>query len=79
MMIAQVTGLVVGEFIHTLGDAHLYRDHLEQARLQLGRQPRSLPRMRLNPVVTDIFNFRYEDIVPDGYDPYPLIGAPVAV
>jgi thymidylate synthase len=62
-MMAQVTGLAVGEFIHTLGDAHLYLNHLEQARLQLSRLPRPLARMRLNPAVTDIFAFRYEDFV----------------
>jgi thymidylate synthase len=79
MMMAQVTGLAVGEFIHTLGDAHLYLDHLEQAHLQLSRLPRPLPRMRLNPAVTDIFAFRYEDLVPEGYDPHPAIEAQVAV
>jgi thymidylate synthase len=79
MMMAQVTGLAAGEFIHTLGDAHLYLNHLEQARLQLGRRPLALPRMRLNPEVTDIFAFRYEDFALEGYDPHPHIRAQVAV
>src|SRR5215467_7190304 len=68
-----------GEFIHTFGDAHLYLNHLEQARLQLSRAPRALPRMELNPVVTDIFAFRYEDFRLEGYDPHPHIKAQVAV
>jgi thymidylate synthase len=79
MMMAQVTGLAAGEFIHTLGDAHLYLNHLEQARLQLSRPPRAPPRMRLNPAVTDIFAFRYEDFALEGYAPHPHIKAPVAV
>jgi thymidylate synthase len=78
-MVAQVTGFAPGEFIHTFGDAHLYLNHLEQARLQLGRAPRPLPRLRLNPAVTDIFAFRYEDVVFEGYDPHPAIKAKVAV
>ncbi|MDR3469242.1 MAG: thymidylate synthase [Xanthobacteraceae bacterium] len=79
MMVAQVTDLKPGEFIHTFGDAHLYSNHLEQARLQLGRAPRPLPRMTINPLVRDIFGFRYEDFVLDGYDPHPHIKAEVAV
>jgi thymidylate synthase len=79
MMMAQVTDLAPGEFIHTLGDAHLYRNHLEQARLQLARPPRRLPRMILNPAATDIFAFRYEDFALEGYDPHPHIKAKVAV
>jgi thymidylate synthase len=79
MMMAQVTGLAAGEFIHTLGDAHLYLNHLEQARLQLSRPPRTPPRMRLNPAVTDIFAFRYEDFALEGYAPHPHIKAQVAV
>jgi thymidylate synthase len=79
MMMAHVTDLAPGEFIHTLGDAHLYRNHLEQARLQLARPPRRLPRMILNPAVTDIFAFRYEDFALEGYDPHPHIKAKVAV
>jgi thymidylate synthase len=79
MMMAQVTGLAAGEFIHTLGDAHLYLNHLEQARLQLGRPPRALPRMRINSAITDIFAFRYEDFALEGYDPHPHIKAQVAV
>jgi thymidylate synthase len=78
-MMAQATGLEPGEFIHTFGDAHLYLDHLEQARLQLSRAPRPLPRLRLNPAVTDIFAFRYEDITLEGYDAHPHIKAKVAV
>ncbi|MEX2175421.1 MAG: thymidylate synthase [Pirellulaceae bacterium] len=79
LMVAQVTGLAPGEFIHTLGDAHLYNNHLEQAELQLGRQPRSLPTMRLNPTVKSIFDFRYEDFELQNYDPHPHIAAKVAV
>jgi thymidylate synthase len=79
MMVAQVTGYKAGEFIHTFGDAHLYLNHLEQARLQLSRAPRALPRMALNPVVTDIFAFRYDDFILTGYDPHPHIKASVAV
>lgn len=79
MMMAQVTGLRPGEFIHTLGDAHLYKNHLEQARLQLTREPRPLPRMIINPAVDDIFAFRYEDFTLEGYDPHPHIKAEVSV
>jgi len=79
MMMAQVTGLRPGEFVHTLGDAHLYLNHLDQAREQLARTPRAAPRMRLNPAVTDLFAFRYEDFTIEGYDPHPAIKAPVAV
>jgi thymidylate synthase len=79
LMVAQVTGLEAGEFVHTLGDAHLYLNHLEQARLQLSRPPRPLPRMRLNPAATDLFAFRYEDFSLEGYDPHPQIKAEVAV
>lgn len=78
-MVAQVTGLGVGDFVHTLGDAHLYVNHLEQAREQLSRTPRTLPNLRLNPAVTDLFAFRYEDVEIVGYDPHPAIKAPVAV
>ena len=79
MMVAQVTGRKPGEFVHTLGDAHLYSNHLEQARLQLTRAPRALPTMVLNPEVKDIFSFRYEDFTLTGYDPHPHIKAEVAV
>ena len=79
MMIAQVCGLQPGDFIHTSGDAHLYLNHTEQAKLQLLRQPRPLPRMHVNPDVSSIFDFRYEDFRLEGYDPYPHISAPVAV
>jgi thymidylate synthase len=78
-MMAQVTSLSAGEFIHTLGDAHLYSNHLEQARLQLLRAPRELPVLRINPDVTDIFSFRYEDFSIEQYDPHPHIKAPIAV
>jgi len=79
MMLAQVTGLEPGEFVHTVGDAHLYLNHLEQARLQLSRAPRPLPKMTLNPAVTDLFAFHYEDFSLQGYDPHPHIKAKVAV
>lgn len=79
MMVAQVTGLKPGEFIHTLGDAHLYLNHLEQAQLQLTRAPRSLPRMLLNPQRQRLEDFVYEDFTLIGYDPHPAIKAPVAV
>ena len=78
-MMAQVTGLQPGEFIHTTGDTHLYLDHLEQARLQLTRQPKPLPRMIINPDVKNIFSFRYEDFQLEGYDPWPHIPAKVSV
>jgi len=79
LMVAQVTGLKPGEFVHTFGDAHLYLNHLDQAREQLARTPRELPVMRLNPEVKDLFAFRYEDFTLEGYDPAPLIRAPIAV
>ncbi len=79
MMMAQVTGLKPGEFIHTSGDAHLYVNHLEQADLQLSRPPRALPRLEINPDVRSIFDFKYEDFKLVGYDPHPHIKAPVAV
>ena len=78
-MMAQVTGYRPGDFIHTTGDTHLYLNHLEQARLQLTREPRPLPTMRINPDVKSIFDFRYEDFQLEGYDPWPHIKAPVAV
>ena len=79
MMIAQASGLRPGDFIHTFGDAHLYRNHFDQARLQLTRTPRALPTMWLNPEVKDLFAFRFEDIRLDGYDPHPAIAAEVSV
>jgi thymidylate synthase len=79
MMIAQVCDLQPGEFVHTFGDTHLYLNHLDQAREQLSREPRPLPSLRLNPEVRDLFAFRYEDIVIEGYEPHPAIKAPVAV
>jgi len=79
LMVAQVTGLAPGEFIHSFGDAHLYLNHLEQARLQLSREPRSLPVVRLNPAVRELEAFRFEDVSLEAYDPHPPIRAPVAV
>lgn len=79
MMMAQVCGLKLGDFVHTFGDTHLYVNHLDQAREQLSRRPRPLPTMRLNPAVKDLFAFNYEDFTLEGYDPHPTIKAPVAV
>lgn len=79
MMLAQVCDLKVGEFIHTLGDAHLYTNHIEQVRTQLSRTPRALPVMQINPTIKDIFAFEYQDFTLRGYDPHPGIKAPVAV
>jgi thymidylate synthase len=79
MMVAQVCGLKPGTFVHTFGDLHLYRNHLDQAKLQLNREPRPLPQMNLNPSVTNIHDFKYEDFELKGYDPHPAIKAPIAV
>ena len=79
LMMAQVTGLQPGDFVHTLGDAHLYLNHLDQAREQLGREPRAFPRLRLNPEVSDLFAFTFDDFTLEGYDPHPAIKATVAV
>lgn len=79
MMVAQVCGMDAGDFVHTFGDAHLYSNHFEQAALQLSRTPRPLPRMRLNPEIKDLFDFRFEDFTLEHYDPHPHIKAPVAV
>jgi len=79
MMVAQVTSLKPGDFVHTLGDAHIYKNHFEQAHLQLSREERALPVMRINPDVTDLFAFTYEDFKLEGYDPHPAISAPIAV
>lgn len=78
-MVAQVCDLQPGDFVHTFGDLHIYRNHLEQVRLQLSREPRPLPRLKLNPERRDIFAFRYEDVHLEGYDPHPAIKAPIAV
>jgi thymidylate synthase len=78
-LVAQVCGLGVGDFVHTLGDAHLYSNHFEQAREQLGRVPRALPTLRLDPAVRDLFDFTFDDISIEGYDPLPAIKAPVAI
>jgi thymidylate synthase len=79
MMVAQVCGLRLGDFVHTLGDTHLYLNHLDQARTQLAREPRALPTMRINPEVRDLFGFKYDDFEVQGYDPHPAIRAPIAV
>ncbi|HEV7919793.1 MAG TPA: thymidylate synthase [Thermoanaerobaculia bacterium] len=79
LMVAQVTNLQPGDFVHTLGDAHLYSNHLEQARQQLARDPRPLPTMKLNPEVTSIFDFEFSDFTLESYDPHPSIKAPIAV
>jgi thymidylate synthase len=78
-LVAQICGLAPGDFVHTLGDAHLYSNHLEQARLQLDREPRPLPRLRLNPERREVADLQYEDVVIEGYDPHPAIKAPIAV
>ncbi len=79
LMVAQVCGLKPGEFVHTLGDAHLYSNHLDQTREQLSRTPRALPTLKINPAVKDIFAFKFEDFVLENYDPHPAIKAPIAV
>src|SRR5512133_2216331 len=79
MMVAQVTGLKPGDFVHTFGDAHIYKNHIEQVKLQLSRDPRPLPEMKMNPAVTDIFGFNYEDFSLEGYDPHPHIKGDISV
>lgn len=79
MMMAQVCGYEPGDFIHTFGDAHIYSNHMEQVKLQLSREPRALPTMKINPEIKDIFDFKFEDFILENYDPYPGIKARVAV
>ena len=79
MMLAQVTGRELGEFVHTLGDAHIYNNHFEQVNLQLSRTPKELPTMKINPEVKNIFDFKYEDFTLEGYNPDPGIKAPIAI
>jgi thymidylate synthase len=78
-MVAQVTGLKLGDFVHSFGDLHLYHNHFKQAREQLGRAPRALPRLVINPAVSDIFGFQFDDFAFEDYDPHPTIKAPIAV
>ena len=79
LMVAQVVGLEPGDFVHTLGDAHIYQNHLEQVKTQLTREPRQLPKMKLNPKVDSIFNFKYEDFELEGYDPHPVLKGKVSI
>ena len=79
MMVAKVCGLEVGDYVHTFGDVHIYNNHFEQVKLQLSREPRALPTMKLNPEIKDLFDFDFEDFTLENYNPYPGIKAPVAI
>ena len=79
MMVAQVTGLKPGEFVHTFGDAHIYLNHIDQVKLQMSREPRNLPKMNINPAIDDIFEFKFDDFTLEGYNPHPHIRGEISV